>query len=79
MVSTSNLVTATSAADEYVASSDDLKASNDELDVSHRTLGLSERLGSADGERRTLLPRQIAFEPTTGDSLLKPDPMSSNP
>lgn len=62
MVSTSNLVTATSAADECVASSDDLKASNDELDVPHRTLGLSERLGSGDGEREALMTRQVAFE-----------------
>jgi hypothetical protein len=71
MVSTSNLVTATSAADEYVASSDDLKASNDELDVSHRTLGLSERLGSADGERRTLLPRQISLRANYGRLVAK--------
>jgi hypothetical protein len=38
------------------------------VDVLH---GFGERLGSGDGERKTLLTRQIAFEPLLSWAILK--------
>ena len=40
--------------------------------VTHGVLLLAERFGSGDGERKTLLTRQIAFEPLPASVLFGP-------